>query len=44
VCIGIWINSPRFGTDLPVNIKIMYDGMEEYGRDGIFESINGEAA
>jgi len=26
--------------DLPVNIKIIYEGMEEYGSEGMFETVN----
>ena len=29
--------------ELPVNIKIMYEGMEEFGSDGLFETIQTEA-
>lgn len=29
--------------ELPVNIKLMYEGMEEYGSEGIFETIVAEA-
>ena len=25
---------------LPVNIKIIYEGMEEYGSEGMFETVN----
>jgi acetylornithine deacetylase/succinyl-diaminopimelate desuccinylase-like protein len=29
----------ELGIELPVNIKIMYEGMEEYGSEGMFETI-----
>ena len=29
----------KLGVELPVNIKIMYEGMEEFGSDGLFETI-----
>ena len=33
----------KLGINLPVNIKILYEGMEEYGSDGLFETIADEA-
>ena len=33
----------QLNIELPVNIKIMYEGMEEYGSDGLFETIVTEA-
>jgi len=33
----------ELGIELPVNIKLMYEGMEEYGSDGLFELIASEA-
>jgi acetylornithine deacetylase/succinyl-diaminopimelate desuccinylase-like protein len=33
----------KLGIDLPVNIKILYEGMEEYGSEGLFETIADEA-
>lgn len=33
----------RLGLALPVNIKILYEGMEEYGSDGLFDLIQQEA-
>lgn len=33
----------ELGLDLPVNLKIMYEGMEEYGSEGIFEVIQEES-
>ena len=29
----------KLGMDLPVNLKLMYEGMEESGSDGMFEAI-----
>lgn len=31
------------GVPLPVNIKILYEGMEEYGSEGLFETIIDES-
>jgi acetylornithine deacetylase/succinyl-diaminopimelate desuccinylase-like protein len=41
----IWIVllHQKMGVELPVNIKILYEGMEEYGSDGLFELIAQEA-
>jgi nonspecific dipeptidase len=41
----LWIVEAHqaLGIDLPVNIKILYEGMEEYGSDGMFETIAEEA-
>lgn len=41
----IWIVylHQTMGVELPVNIKILYEGMEEYGSDGVFELILQEA-
>ncbi|KAL3927000.1 MAG: hypothetical protein SGBAC_013258, partial [Bacillariaceae sp.] len=41
----LWIVEAHqaLGVDLPVNIKIMYEGMEEYGSEGLFETIRAEA-
>lgn len=33
----------ELGMELPVNIKLLYEGMEEYGSEGIFETITAEA-
>lgn len=33
----------KLGIPLPVNVKIVYEGMEEYGSDGLFETIRDEA-
>lgn len=33
----------KLGVELPVNIKLMYEGMEEYGSEGIFETIVNES-
>lgn len=33
----------QMGVDLPVNVKILYEGMEEYGSDGVFELIAAES-
>lgn len=33
----------ELGVELPVNLKILYEGMEEYGSDGLFETIAIEA-
>jgi nonspecific dipeptidase len=33
----------ELGLELPVNIKLLYEGMEEYGSEGIFETIATEA-
>ncbi|GAX13230.1 cytosolic nonspecific dipeptidase [Fistulifera solaris] len=32
----------ELGIDLPVNIKILYEGMEEYGSEGLFTFIRDE--
>ena len=29
----------KLGVDLPVNVKLMFEGMEESGSDGMFEAI-----
>jgi len=34
----------ELGIALPVNLKFVYEGMEEYGSDGLFETIKAEAA
>jgi len=34
----------ELGIELPVNIKILYEGMEESGSEGMFEVIQKEAA
>lgn len=41
----LWIIEAHkeLGLELPVNVKLMYEGMEEYGSDGIFETIAAEA-
>ena len=41
----LWIVEAHqaLGVDLPVNIKILFEGMEEYGSDGLFETIADEA-
>lgn len=41
----LWIIEAHqaLGIDLPVNVKILYEGMEEYGSDGLFETIADEA-
>jgi acetylornithine deacetylase/succinyl-diaminopimelate desuccinylase-like protein len=41
----LWIVEAHqaLGVELPVNIKIMYEGMEEFGSDGMFEAIRDEA-
>ncbi len=41
----LWIVEAHqaLGIDLPVNIKILFEGMEEYGSDGLFEVIADEA-
>jgi len=41
----LWIIEAHqaLGIDLPVNVKIIYEGMEEYGSGGLFETINDEA-
>jgi acetylornithine deacetylase/succinyl-diaminopimelate desuccinylase-like protein len=41
----LWIVEAHqaLGVELPVNIKIMYEGMEEFGSDGMFETIQDEA-
>eukprot|EP00934_Nitzschia_sp_Nitz4_P000130 Nitzschia sp. Nitz4//scaffold171_size48012//45239//47221//NITZ4_007135-RA/size48012-processed-gene-0.44-mRNA-1//1//CDS//3329538731//130//frame0 len=41
----LWIVEAHqaLGVELPVNIKILYEGMEEYGSDGLFETIAAEA-
>jgi nonspecific dipeptidase len=33
----------KLGLALPVNLKLIYEGMEEYGSDGLFETIADEA-
>jgi acetylornithine deacetylase/succinyl-diaminopimelate desuccinylase-like protein len=41
----LWIVEAHqeLGVELPVNIKIMYEGMEEFGSDGMDEAIRDEA-
>jgi len=41
----LWIVEAHqaLGVELPVNIKILYEGMEEFGSDGLFETIRDEA-
>jgi acetylornithine deacetylase/succinyl-diaminopimelate desuccinylase-like protein len=41
----LWIVEAHqaLGVELPVNIKIMYEGMEEFGSEGVFEIIAAEA-
>lgn len=41
----LWIVEAHqiLGVELPVNIKILYEGMEEFGSDGLFEVIAEEA-
>jgi nonspecific dipeptidase len=41
----LWIVEAHqaLGIDLPVNIKILYEGLEEYGSEGMFETIAEEA-
>lgn len=41
----LWIIEAHqaLGLELPVNIKILYEGMEEFGSEGIFELIQREA-
>mmetsp|Transcript_12211 Transcript_12211/g.29096 ORF Transcript_12211/g.29096 Transcript_12211/m.29096 type:complete len:513 (+) Transcript_12211:77-1615(+) len=41
----LWIVEAHqaLGVELPVNIKIMYEGMEEFGSEGLFETIRDEA-
>lgn len=41
----LWIVEAHqaMGVELPVNIKIMYEGMEEFGSAGVFEIIAAEA-
>lgn len=31
------------GVELPVNIKILFEGMEEFGSEGLFETIHDES-
>jgi nonspecific dipeptidase len=33
----------KLGIALPVNLKLVYEGMEEFGSDGLFETIQDEA-
>jgi nonspecific dipeptidase len=33
----------KLGLALPVNLKLVYEGMEEFGSDGLFETIQDEA-
>ena len=33
----------ELGIELPVNIKLLYEGLEEFGSEGIFETIASEA-
>ena len=33
----------KLGIELPVNIKLLFEGMEEYGSDGLFETVRDEA-
>lgn len=41
----LWIVEAHreLGVDLPVNLKILYEGMEEFGSVGMFECIAQEA-
>ena len=41
----LWIVEAHqeLGLELPVNIKVLYEGLEEDGSDGLFELINSEA-
>ena len=41
----LWIVEAHqtLGIKLPVNVKILFEGMEEYGSDGVFETIAEEA-
>lgn len=41
----LWIVEAHrdLGVELPVNLKILYEGMEEFGSDGLFECIADEA-
>ena len=41
----LWIIEAHqeLGIELPVNIKILFEGMEEFGSDGLFETIQEEA-
>ena len=41
----LWIVEAHqeMGIQLPVNLKILYEGMEEYGSEGLFETIQEEA-
>ena len=41
----LWIVEAHqaLGVELPVNIKILFEGMEEFGSEGVFELIAEEA-
>lgn len=41
----LWIVEAHkeLGIELPVNLKILYEGMEEYGSEGLFDCIRDEA-
>lgn len=41
----LWIVEAHrdLGVEMPVNLKILYEGMEEFGSDGLFECIADEA-
>ena len=41
----LWIVEAHqaLGVELPVNIKILYEGMEEFGSEGVFETIREKA-
>lgn len=41
----LWIVEAHneLGIELPVNLKILYEGMEEYGSEGLFETIATES-
>lgn len=41
----LWIVEAHqeLGIELPVNLKLLYEGMEEYGSEGLFETIAAES-
>ena len=41
----LWViqSHKELGVELPVNLKILYEGMEESGSEGLFETIREEA-